>query len=524
MIGHRLTRHERRRTFSRPRHATPRIRPSSQVDTRPLTSLRDALDYARAPGGPIPLSEVEDALSIVRRFSTQAMSHGSISREAHEALAIAANRIDSRSNTGEGGEDPSRYTRYTTERKDVSHSETWWPQPGDYANSRIKQVASARFGVTPTYLINAEQLEIKMAQGSKPGEGGHIPGHKVNAEIAKNRYAQVGVTLISPPPHHDIYSIEDLAQLIYDCKRVNKDAQVVVKLVSQAGVGTISAGVVKAYADIIQISGNDGGTGASPLASIKNAGLPWELGLAETQAVLVANSLRDRVTLRVDGGLKDGRDVILAALMGAEQFGFGTAALVALGCVMARKCHLNTCPVGIATQDPALRKKFKGTPDNVVTFLLHTAQQVRIALAEMGLRRLDDAIGRTDLLKRKTSAVFPKGEMDVSALLVDPDPTGKMPRRAASMASRVNPDERSPLLGAVADGRDLDEIVWRTAAPFVERLSEKLKSGTELAPLRGGVEAEEEADDALVLHFPIKVGTGSVRPPPSLMRRSHRNQ
>jgi glutamate synthase (ferredoxin) len=348
---------------------------AAEVDGRPVSSIRDLLDVRRA-AAPVPLEEVESAESIVKRFSTQAMSHGSVSRETHEALAIAANRIGARSNTGEGGETPERYAVYDRDRPDIGMSEHWHPKAGDNANSRIKQVASARFGMTPYYLVAAEQLEIKMAQGSKPGEGGHLPGKKSTAEIAGNRFAQPGITLISPPPHHDVYSIEDLAQLIYDLKRINSRAQVSVKLVSESGVGTVAAGVVKAQADIIQISGHDGGTGASPLASIKNAGLPWELGLAETQHTLRLNDLRARVTLRVDGGMKDGRDVVLAALLGADQFGFGTAALVALGCVMARKCHLNTCPVGIATQDPALRKLFKGKPEHVVTFLLHTAEQV----------------------------------------------------------------------------------------------------------------------------------------------------
>jgi glutamate synthase (ferredoxin) len=484
---------------------------AAEVDFRPLTSIRDALDVVRAPTK-VPLEEVESVESIVKRFSTQAMSHGSISREAHEALAVAANKIGARSNTGEGGEDPSRYEVYDGPRN-IGYSEHWNPGKGDNANSRIKQVASARFGVTPTYLINAEQLEIKMAQGSKPGEGGHIPGHKVNSEIAKNRYAQQGITLISPPPHHDIYSIEDLAQLIYDLKRVNKNAQVIVKLVSEAGVGTIAAGVVKAYADVVQISGNDGGTGASPLSSIKNAGLPWELGLAEAQQVLVMNKLRDRVTLRVDGGFKDGRDVILGALLGAEQFGFGTAALVALGCVMARKCHLNTCPVGIATQDPELRKKFKGSPDNVVTFLIHTAEQVRHLLSEMGFRSIDEVVGRADLLKLRENILFPKGPMDVSALLhrgsgvaQDGSP---LPVKAKDMLSRSDPDFRHPALGATSDGRDLDEIVWRTCSSFVDsyaaRLNAKSVDASPAAP-----DFADDEEDALVLHFPIKNAARSV--------------
>ncbi len=473
---------------------------AAEVDYRPLTNVRDALDYKRA-ATPVPLDEVESAVDIVKRFSTQAMSHGSISREAHEALAIAANRVGARSNTGEGGEDPIRYQTYDRDRQDLSLSEHSFPRKGDNPNSRIKQVASARFGVTPEYLINAEQLEIKMAQGSKPGEGGHIPGHKVNAEIAKNRYAREGITLISPPPHHDIYSIEDLAQLIYDLKRVNKEAQVIVKLVATSGVGTIAAGVVKAYADVVQISGMDGGTGASPLSSIKNAGINWELGLAEAQQVLVANGLRDRVVLRVDGGLKDGRDVIMGALLGGEQFGFGTAALVALGCVMARKCHLNTCPVGIATQDPALRAKFKGQPEHVVTFLLHTAEQVRRALAEMGARSLDDIVGRTDLLTLKEKALFPKGATDVSALLTDADPSRTLPRKSKNHAHRNDPDAARLFH---QDGVDLDDVVWSTCREFVDGVAALVKAGATVPPVSAG-------DDARVyLHFPISNAARSV--------------
>ena len=477
---------------------------AQEVDLRPLTSLRDALDVKRA-AKPIPLEEVEPVESIVKRFSTQAMSHGSISREAHEVLAIAANRLGSRSNTGEGGEDPGRYAVYTGDRRDLSLSEHFWPKAGDYGNSKIKQVASARFGVTPAYLINAEQLEIKMAQGSKPGEGGHIPGHKVNGEIARNRFSVQGVTLISPPPHHDIYSIEDLAQLIYDLKRVNKEAQVIVKLVSEAGVGTIAAGVVKAYADIVQISGNDGGTGASPLASIKNAGLPWEIGLAEAQQVLVLNNLRARVVLRVDGGFKDGRDVVLGALLGAEEFGFGTAALVALGCVMARKCHLNTCPVGIATQDPELRKKFKGQAEQVTTFLIHTAEQARRLMAEMGVRSIDALVGRSDLLTLREKAVFPKGPADLSALMADPDPSGARPRKAASAKVRSDPDALRAASNSDT-GADLDEVLWRTASAFVERTAARLKAGETLSPVGQGGEEE----DSLNLHFPIKNAARSV--------------
>ncbi len=473
---------------------------ASEVDARPVTSVRDALDVVKA-ATPIPLEQVESALDIVKRFSTQAMSHGSVSREVHEILAVAANRLGYRSNTGEGGESTERYAPYTTDRKDLSLSETWWPKAGDLGNSKIKQIASARFGVTPAYLINAEQLEIKIAQGSKPGEGGHIPGHKVNTEIARNRFAVQGLTLISPPPHHDIYSIEDLAQLIYDLKRVNQHAQVIVKLVSEAGVGTIAAGVVKAFADIVQISGSDGGTGASPLASIKNAGLPVELGLAETQQVLVQNQLRGRVVLRADGGLKDGRDVVLMALLGAEQYGFGTASLVALGCVMARKCHLNTCPVGIATQDPELRKKMKGTPEHVITFMLHTAEQVRRVLAEMGVRSMEDIIGKTELLKLKEGAVFPKGPVDLTALLADPDPSRTLPRKARDEKVRSDPDAGRAFS---VDGGDMDQIVWRTCKQFVDATTAAIKAGTVLPPVKAGDSA------TLDLHFPIRNNSRSV--------------
>jgi len=397
---------------------------------RPAT-IRDLLEIV--PQKPVPLSEVEPAEQIVRRFVISAMSHGALSLEAHRALAVAANRIGARSNSGEGGEDPSRYAP-------PSNGEGW-------ANSRIKQIASARFGVTPAYILSADELEIKMAQGSKPGEGGQLPGHKVSAEIAAIRRAQSGITLISPPPHHDIYSIEDLAQLIYDLKRIHPTARVAVKLVAEAGVGTIAAGVAKAFADTIQISGHDGGTGASPLDSIKHAGVPWELGLAETQQVLVANDLRGRVRLRVDGGLKTGRDVVIAALLGADEFGFGSAAVVALGCVMARQCHLNTCPVGIATQREDLRAKFTGRPELVIAYLMGVAEQVREILAALGARALDEVVGRVDLL-RPRPATHPKAaHLDLGFVLRSPDPDGARPRRAA--ATRNDPP----------DGENLEEHI-----------------------------------------------------------------
>jgi glutamate synthase (ferredoxin) len=374
---------------------------SSEVLGRPIATLRDLIEFR--PGLPVALDEVEPAEQVLKRFSTSGMSLGALSKKAHETLAIAMNRLGARSNSGEGGEDSRRFKR----------------RPGgDLANSRIKQVASARFGVTPAYLMSADELEIKIAQGSKPGEGGQLPGDKVTAEIAAIRHSVPGVTLISPPPHHDIYSIEDLAQLIYDLKQVNPEARIAVKLVSEAGIGTIAAGVAKAGADLIHISGHDGGTGASPLGSIKNAGTPWELGLAETQQALVMNNLRARVRLRVDGGLKTGRDVIIAAMLGADEFGFATSAVVALGCVMARQCHLNTCPVGIATQDPALRRKFVGTPEQVMSFFRALAEDVRQSLAGIGYRSLDEIVGRCDLLSQKSDLKLPRcSNIDLSSLL-----------------------------------------------------------------------------------------------------------
>jgi glutamate synthase (NADPH/NADH) large chain/glutamate synthase (ferredoxin) len=376
------------------------------------SSLRDLLTFK--PGTPIPLEEVEPIEDILHRFTTSSMSHGALSREAHETLAIAMNRIGAKSGSGEGGEDPTRYHRHPN---------------GDLPSSAIKQVASGRFGVTAEYLASAKELEIKMAQGSKPGEGGQLPGHKVTTEIAKIRHSVPGATLISPPPHHDIYSIEDLAQLIYDLKHANPRAKVAVKLVAEAGVGTIAAGVAKAYADVIHISGCEGGTGASPLSSIKNAGVSWELGLAETQQVLVLNDLRGRVMLRVDGGFRTGRDVTIAAMFGAEEYGFGSAPIVAIGCVMARQCHLNTCPVGIATQDPTLRAKFSGTPEMVINFMVGVAQEVREILASLGFRSLNEVIGRPELLQPKDLSDHPKAAtLDLSIILAQPDPAQTRPR------------------------------------------------------------------------------------------------
>jgi glutamate synthase (NADPH/NADH) large chain len=352
----------------------------------------------------VPLAEVEPAANIVRRFCTGAMSFGSISAEAHETLAVAMNRIGGKSNTGEGGEDPERF-------KPLAN--------GDSKRSAIKQVASGRFGVTIWYLANADELQIKIAQGAKPGEGGELPGRKVDANIARIRYSTPGVGLISPPPHHDIYSIEDLAQLIHDLKNANPSARVSVKLVSEVGVGTIAAGVAKAHADHILISGDTGGTGASPLTSIKHAGLPWELGIAETHQTLVLNDLRSRVILQTDGGLKTGRDVVIAACLGAEEFGFATAPLIALGCIMMRKCHLNTCPVGIATQDPELRKKFTGQPEHVINYLFLVAEEARQIMAKMGVRTINELVGRVDLLQPDAAVGHWKAQgIDLSPILV----------------------------------------------------------------------------------------------------------
>ncbi len=428
-----------------------------QVAERAPASLRDLLD-TRPLGPAVPLDEVEPIEAIVRRFTTQAMSHGSVSREAHQTLAIAMNRLQAKSNSGEGGEDPIRFQPYERDMPELSEAPDWHPHAGDWANSAIKQIASGRFGVTPGYLASAQEIEIKMAQGSKPGEGGQIPGRKVSEEIARIRHAVPGVTLISPPPHHDIYSIEDLAQLIYDVKRVNRRARVGVKLVSTAGVGTIAAGVAKGYADNIQISGFDGGTGASPLSSVKHAGVPWELGLAETQQVLVENDLRGRVTLRVDGGMKTGRDVVVAAMLGAEEYGFGTAALVAAGCAMIRQCHLNTCPVGVATQDPELRKRYQGEPEHVINFFVYVAQQIRMILAGLGARSLDEIVGRVDLLEAREVVLPKKVTLDLSDVLRDPDP-GRTRARRSRQRHNDRPEKVPPL----------DERLWLDAQAAVEQ-------------------------------------------------------
>jgi len=399
---------------------------SGQYDIfKQYTQLVDDQSKARATlrglfglkpfGPPVPLDEVEPVEAILPRFSTGAMSYGSISQEAHETLAIAMNRMGAKSNTGEGGEDPSRYVPDTN---------------GDSRRSAIKQVASGRFGVTSEYLVNADDLQIKMAQGAKPGEGGQLPGHKVYPWIAKVRHSTPGVGLISPPPHHDIYSIEDLAQLIFDLKNANPVARVHVKLVAESGVGTVAAGVAKAHADVVLISGHDGGTGASPLTSLKHAGTPWELGLAETQQVLLMNKLRDRIVVQVDGQMKTGRDVVIAALLGAEEFGFATAPLVVMGCVMMRVCHLNTCPVGIATQDPELRKTFTGKPEFVQNFFRFIAEEVRELMAALGFRKLDQMIGQAECLDFEPAKDHWKAKgLDLSPVLFVPDPAENLARR-----------------------------------------------------------------------------------------------
>ena len=381
-------------TVTRLQHAVRNNDPAAYGDyaravndqDRKLCTLRGLFEFT--PAAPVPIGEVEPAGEIVKRFCTGAMSLGSISKEAHEAIALAMNRLHAASNTGEGGEDAARYRVAAN---------------GDTLNSAIKQVASGRFGVTIHYLANAREIQIKMAQGAKPGEGGQLPGHKVTAEIARLRHSTPGVTLISPPPHHDIYSIEDLAQLIYDLKAANPAAQISVKLVSEVGVGTVAAGVAKGFADEVLISGHDGGTGASPLSSIKHAGTPWELGLAETQQVLVLNNLRDRIRVQVDGQIKTGRDVVIGAMLGAERFGFGTTALVTLGCVLMRKCHVGNCPVGIATQDPALRKRFAGQAEHLQRFMLFVAEEVRQIMAALGFRKFDELIGRADRLHTRAA-------------------------------------------------------------------------------------------------------------------------
>jgi glutamate synthase domain-containing protein 2/glutamate synthase domain-containing protein 3 len=386
-------------------------------DVARKASLRGLMQL-RLAADPAPLEEVEPVSEIVKRFTTGAMSLGALGREAHETLAVAMNRIGAKSNTGEGGEDPERFV--------------------DERRSAIKQIASGRFGVTINYLVNADQLQIKMAQGAKPGEGGQLPGHKVDEYIAKIRNSTPGVGLISPPPHHDIYSIEDLKQLIYDLRCANPTASVSVKLVSEVGVGTVAAGVAKANADHVTIAGHDGGTGASPQSSIQSAGVPWEIGLAETQQTLLLNDLRSRITVEVDGQMKTGRDVVIGALLGADEFGFSTAPLIAMGCIMMRVCHLNTCPVGIASQDPELRKRFQGTPDNVVNYLMLVAEEVRGLMASLGVRRFEDLIGRSDLLSVDDAIDHWKARgVDLTMVLTMPELPPGTPRRRTRPQTRV---------------------------------------------------------------------------------------
>ena len=379
---------------------------STGIDNLPPINIRDLLEFKKQNKS-ISIDQVEPLENILKRFGSGSMSHGALSAEAHETLATGMNRIKGASCSGEGGEDAKRFEVLPN---------------GDSANSRVKQIASARFGVTVDYLNNANEIEIKIAQGAKPGEGGQLPGFKVTKEIARLRHSTPGVTLISPPPHHDIYSIEDLAQLIYDLKQINPKARIGVKLVASTGIGTIAAGVAKAKADIILISGHSGGTGASPQTSIKYAGIPWEMGLTEANQILTLNNLRHNVTLRTDGGLKTGRDVVIAAMMGAEEYGMGTSSLVAMGCIMVRQCHSNTCPVGVCSQDASLREKFTGTPEKVVNLFKFVATEVREILASLGFKSIDEIIGRTDLLSQVNKGASNLDDLDLNPLLVQADP------------------------------------------------------------------------------------------------------
>jgi glutamate synthase (ferredoxin) len=450
-----------------------------------LNTLRGLMDFRPSPK-PVPLEEVEPVAAIVKRFKTGAMSYGSISQEAHEALAIAMNRIGGKSNTGEGGEDPERYVQLGN---------------GDSKNSAIKQVASGRFGVTSNYLIHARELQIKMAQGAKPGEGGQLPGNKVYPWIARVRYATPGVGLISPPPHHDIYSIEDLAELIHDLKNANPAARVSVKLVAEVGVGTIAAGVAKAHADVVLISGHDGGTGASPLTSIKHAGIPWELGLAETHQVLVINNLRSRIAVECDGQLKTGRDVAIAALLGAEEFGFATAPLVALGCVMMRACHLNTCPVGIATQDPALRKLYTGDPAYVVNFMNFVAQELREHMAVLGYRTVDEMVGRSERIEMRRAVDHWKARnLDFSRILFKPT-VPKHYGRTCKIAQEHRVDESLDARDLIPLSRPALERGERVEARLPIRNTNRVVGtllGSEVTRRYG---PEGLPDDTISLHF-----------------------
>ncbi|KAM5578066.1 ferredoxin-dependent glutamate synthase, chloroplastic [Rosa sericea] len=433
---------------------------------RPVNVLRDLIEF-KSDRAPIPVGKVEPAVSIVQRFCTGGMSLGAISRETHEAIAIAMNRIGGKSNSGEGGEDPIRWKPLADVVDGYSPTLPHLKglQNGDTATSAIKQVASGRFGVTPTFLVNADQLEIKIAQGAKPGEGGQLPGKKVSAYIARLRNSKPGVPLISPPPHHDIYSIEDLAQLIYDLHQVNPKAKVSVKLVAEAGIGTVASGVAKGNADVIQISGHDGGTGASPISSIKHAGGPWELGLTETHQTLIENGLRERVILRVDGGFKSGVDVLMAATMGADEYGFGSVAMIATGCVMARICHTNNCPVGVASQREELRARFPGVPGDLVNFFLYVAEEVRGMLAQLGYEKLDDIIGRTDLFRPRDISLMKTQHLDLGYILSNVG----LPKWTSTMIRNQDVHTNGPVLDdillgdpEISDAIENEKVIQKT--------------------------------------------------------------
>jgi glutamate synthase domain-containing protein 2/glutamate synthase domain-containing protein 3 len=502
------------------------------ADSARRSTLRGLLRFrVRADGG-IPLEDVQPAAEIVKRFSTGAMSLGSLSREAHETLAVAMNRIGGRSNTGEGGEDPERFT--------------------DERRSKIKQVASGRFGVNIDYLTNADELQIKMAQGAKPGEGGQLPGHKVDRYIAGVRLTTPGVGLISPPPHHDIYSIEDLKQLIYDLRCANPEARISVKLVAEVGVGTVAAGVAKANADHVLISGHDGGTGASPLSSILHAGIPWEIGLAETQQTLVLNDLRSRIWVQTDGQLKTGRDVVVAALLGADEMGFATAPLIATGCVMMRACHLNTCPVGIATQDPELRRRFTGQPEHVIEFFFLVAEDVRRIMASLGISRFDDLVGRVDLLEADDALGHWQARgIDLSNLLRAPDvEAGTALRRSVAQQSPLGDAldwqlidvarpalERGEAVSAAFDVRNVDRTLGGLLSHYVTKQHGRsgLPPGTIRFDLRGsagqsfgawlapGIELTLTGEANDYAGKGLSGGTVAVRPPAEATFRAEEN-
>ncbi|MBM3653527.1 MAG: glutamate synthase subunit alpha, partial [Alphaproteobacteria bacterium] len=448
------------------------------LNLRGLFRIKSAEEDGRQP---VPLDEVEPASEIVKRFSTGAMSFGSISREAHTTLAIAMNRIGGRSNTGEGGEESDRFK----------------PLPnGDSMRSAIKQVASGRFGVTTEYLVNADMIQIKMAQGAKPGEGGQLPGDKVDAVIAKVRHSTPGVGLISPPPHHDIYSIEDLAQLIFDLKNANPRAAVSVKLVSEVGVGTVAAGVSKGRADHVTISGFEGGTGASPLTSIKHAGSPWEIGLAETHQTLVLNNLRSRIAVQVDGGLRTGRDVVIGALLGADEFGFATAPLIAAGCIMMRKCHLNTCPVGVATQDPVLRKRFVGLPEHVINFFFFVAEEVRELMAAMGYRSFEEMTGQMQMLDKEQAIAHWKARgLDFSKLFFKPQGEGAAIRHSAAQDHGLDKVLDNKLIAEARAALDRGaKVSIETPIRNVDRTTGAMLSG-EIARIYGHTGLPEDTVD-----------------------------